>query len=62
MYLGRRFGLNIIAEGIETDQQEELLRMFGCTCGQGFLYGRPMPAKELTALLQQNGSPRRTVA
>jgi diguanylate cyclase (GGDEF)-like protein/PAS domain S-box-containing protein len=62
MYLGRRFGLNIIAEGIETDQQEELLRMFGCTCGQGFLYGRPMPAKELTAILQQNGSPRRTVA
>jgi diguanylate cyclase (GGDEF)-like protein/PAS domain S-box-containing protein len=60
MYLGRRFGLGVIAEGIETEAQEETLRMFGCTEGQGYLYGRPMPASQLTDHLREDRE--RTVA
>jgi diguanylate cyclase (GGDEF)-like protein/PAS domain S-box-containing protein len=60
MYLGRRLGLAIIAEGIETEAQEEALRLYGCTEGQGYLYGRPMSADALTAYLRQDGE--RTVA
>lgn len=54
MYLGRRFGLGVTAEGIESDEQEELLRMYGCTEGQGYFYGRPVPAATLTTFLDDD--------
>jgi diguanylate cyclase (GGDEF)-like protein/PAS domain S-box-containing protein len=60
MYLGRRFGLGIIAEGIEAEPQEEVLRMYGCPEGQGYLYGRPVPAAALAGYLHQDRE--RTVA
>lgn len=41
--LGRSLNTIIIAEGIEKYNQHELLRMSGCTQGQGYLYGRPEP-------------------
>jgi EAL domain-containing protein (putative c-di-GMP-specific phosphodiesterase class I) len=46
--LGNRLGLDVIAEGIETVDQHKLLRFLGCRYGQGFLYGRPMSATELS--------------
>lgn len=36
-------GIETIGEGVETEQQRELLTGLGCTYGQGFLFGRPMP-------------------
>ncbi len=36
----------IVAEGVETEEQAQLLRIFGCTSGQGYLYGRPVPPEE----------------
>jgi len=54
MYLGRRFGLGVIAEGIESEAQEEALRMYGCTDGQGYLYSRPLSAGALTSFLRQH--------
>lgn len=45
--LGERLGLEVIAEGIETEAQESVLRAIGLTKGQGFRYGRPAPADEL---------------
>ncbi len=54
MYLGRRLGLGIIAEGIETEAQEETLRLYGCTEGQGFLYGRPLSAFSFSDFLRQD--------
>jgi len=54
LYLARRFGLDVIAEGIETEPQAEALRMYGCTEAQGFLYGHPMTARQLTSLLRDN--------
>jgi len=60
LYLGRRLGLGVIAEGIETEAQEEALRLYGCTEGQGYLYGRPLPALSFADCLRQDRE--RTVA
>ena len=46
LYLGRSFGLNVIAEGVETEEQRERMRKKGCEEAQGFLFGRPMAAPE----------------
>ena len=49
--LGHSLGLPITAEGIEDAAIEEKLRQLGCHKGQGFLYGRPMPAATARNLL-----------
>lgn len=41
--LGEKFELEVIAEGVETEQQRALLLKMGCTQGQGYLFGRPQP-------------------
>ena len=43
--IGRALGINVIAEGIETPEQERMLSEAGCDAGQGFLYGRPITAE-----------------
>lgn len=45
--LGKALGKSIIAEGIETDAVAALLAALGCQEGQGYLFGRPMPAPQL---------------
>jgi diguanylate cyclase (GGDEF)-like protein len=49
--LGRALGLDMIAEGIETQDQAEWFRTLGCRLGQGFLYARPMPAVDFERYL-----------
>jgi EAL domain-containing protein (putative c-di-GMP-specific phosphodiesterase class I) len=44
--------IKTIAEGVENTKQEEILRQAGCDYGQGYLYGKPMPAEELEKLLR----------
>jgi EAL domain-containing protein (putative c-di-GMP-specific phosphodiesterase class I) len=39
--------LKVIAEGVETAQQEDFLINLGCTSAQGYLYDRPMPSDVL---------------
>jgi predicted signal transduction protein with EAL and GGDEF domain len=51
--LGRRMGLRVVAEGIETAQEELMLRRLGCDVVQGFGVGRPMGAAELARWLDQ---------
>ena len=51
--LARELGLTVVAEGVETEDQLALLTDLGATHAQGFLLGRPQPAAELTALLEQ---------
>jgi diguanylate cyclase (GGDEF)-like protein/PAS domain S-box-containing protein len=47
--LGSTMRLRTIAEGIETREQRERLRLIGADLGQGYLFGTPMPAEELRA-------------
>ncbi|MEZ5465022.1 MAG: EAL domain-containing protein [Lysobacteraceae bacterium] len=47
--LGRSLGMEVIAEGIETDAQRRALIALGCEFGQGFLMARPLPLSELIA-------------
>lgn len=44
LLLGRRLGVDVIAEGIETDVHQAALRAQGCLEGQGYLFGRPISA------------------
>ena len=45
--LAEKLGLNVIAEGIETEEQLELLRKLGCRYGQGFYFSSPLNAEEI---------------
>jgi EAL domain-containing protein (putative c-di-GMP-specific phosphodiesterase class I) len=49
--LARVLGMEVVAEGIETMEQYRLLCKLGCRFGQGYLFARPMPATEVTAML-----------
>lgn len=44
--LGHNMGLRVVAEGIETEQTLELLKLMGCDHGQGFFISKPMPIKD----------------
>ncbi len=54
--LGKGFNLRIVAEGVETQEQVELLRSLNCLNMQGFWFGRPLAANEASKLLQLNDS------
>jgi EAL domain-containing protein (putative c-di-GMP-specific phosphodiesterase class I) len=44
-------GVDVVAEGVETEEQAAVLQTLGCEYAQGYLYGRPMPANEMSRLL-----------
>lgn len=50
--LGKNLGLNILAEGVETEQQLDFLKENQCEQVQGYYYYHPMPSDELEALLR----------
>lgn len=47
--LGHALGLSVIAEGIETEDALEILRGMGCKEGQGYLFAKPLPVRDLEA-------------
>ncbi len=49
--LGKNFGMHVIAEGVETNIQLQMLEMSGCTSFQGYLFSKPLPIAEFDALL-----------
>lgn len=55
--IARAYGFETLAEGIELPEQVAFLRSAGCALGQGFLYGRPMPAGDFEKL--RNSQARR---
>ncbi len=46
--LARELGMRVVAEGVETSALHDCLVELGCDVGQGYLYGRPMPAPDFT--------------
>lgn len=51
--LGQSLGLRTVAEGVETQEQADMLLWLGCDVGQGWLYGRPQPAQELGEMVRR---------
>ena len=52
--LGHALGMKVICEGIETEEQEQLLIACGCEYGQGFLYGKPMRRADYEDFLKKH--------
>lgn len=55
--LAEALGLSIVAEGVETQEQAHELRRLGCARGQGFLWSRPKPIRQLMAELTARTEP-----
>ena len=51
MRLAQSLRLVAVAEGVETEFQADMLRRLGCQLAQGYLFSRPAPANEISALL-----------
>jgi EAL domain-containing protein (putative c-di-GMP-specific phosphodiesterase class I) len=58
MVIGDQFGLEVVAEGIETRAQLESLRRLGFQLGQGFLFAGPMQDADLATYLRLAFAPR----
>ncbi|MGE5526186.1 MAG: EAL domain-containing protein [Rhodospirillaceae bacterium] len=54
--LGRTLRLNVIAEGVETEEQANLLRSLGCEEAQGYLFGRPLTAADVENLMPESST------
>jgi predicted signal transduction protein with EAL and GGDEF domain len=53
--LGNALGAEIVAEGIETEYQRDILKTMGCVYGQGYLFARPLPAAHWVARREAYG-------
>lgn len=52
--LGHNLELDVIAEGIETEEQMHILKSLGCEYGQGYYFAKPLPSPEVTELLKKD--------
>jgi predicted signal transduction protein with EAL and GGDEF domain len=50
--LGRGLGMDIVAEGVETEFEAVMMTHFGCTELQGYFFSRPLPVEQMAALLR----------
>lgn len=55
--LAQNLGLNVIAEGVETEAQLEYLRMMGCDEVQGFLLAKPVPIEDMVTYFSKKSVP-----
>jgi EAL domain-containing protein (putative c-di-GMP-specific phosphodiesterase class I) len=53
--MGNTMGMNVIAEGVETQQQLDFLLKHGCNTYQGYLFSRPVPLADFEKLLDHDG-------
>jgi EAL domain-containing protein (putative c-di-GMP-specific phosphodiesterase class I) len=59
--LGRELGFTVLAEGVETEEQLEMLDLLGCQQAQGYLLTPPVPAAEARTLMWRRWGARGTV-
>lgn len=52
--IARSMGLHVIAEGVETTEQQEVLRDIGCRYAQGYLYSFPVPFAQFADMLERS--------
>ena len=52
--LAHNLDLKVVAEGVETPDQQQLLALAGCGSAQGYLYAQPMPAKSVGVFIESN--------
>jgi diguanylate cyclase (GGDEF)-like protein len=52
--MGDNLGMELVAEGIETVEQQAEVQRLGCRYGQGYLFGRPIPGDEAEAYLREH--------
>ena len=55
--LGKAMNLEVVAEGVETEEQLSMVRQFGCDLAQGYYIGRPMPEREFLAWCNDRDQP-----
>jgi diguanylate cyclase (GGDEF)-like protein/PAS domain S-box-containing protein len=60
--LAESLGMATTAEGVETDEECQMISSLGCRKIQGYLFGRPMPSKDVRRLFEQSGSQSQTRA
>jgi EAL domain-containing protein (putative c-di-GMP-specific phosphodiesterase class I) len=58
--MARSLGVDVVAEGVETEEQVAELKRLGCTRAQGYLFARPMPVPAVTRLLRSVQARERT--
>lgn len=51
--MAHKLGIKVIAEGVETEQQRNLLKQIGCDYGQGYLFSRPVSVEEFEKLFEK---------
>lgn len=52
IHLGENLGMDVIAEGVESREQADILKAANCHKAQGFYYSKPLPAEEVERFLQ----------
>ncbi len=52
--LAHSLSINVIAEGVETEEEMNLLKVFGCDFAQGYYFSRPVPEADFTQLLEND--------
>jgi EAL domain-containing protein (putative c-di-GMP-specific phosphodiesterase class I) len=58
--MARSLGVDVVAEGVETEEQVVELKRLGCMRAQGYLFARPMPASQVARLLRATEARERT--
>ena len=60
--MGRILGVDVVAEGVESNAQLRCLQQAGCNLIQGYLFSKPLPAGEFSAFARAFGETNGTVA
>ncbi len=51
--LGRALSMDVVIEGVESEEEAEALKCLGCSCAQGYFFGRPMPADRIAGWIER---------